>query len=266
MKRTISSLISVITFALAVDCPGQMVSMMPFGVQESALVEQIKSLRSSNPKITVTELAKSANELLAKNGIAFMIYFDAATCQKIRAVKQSQKDPSAPIKLGASLQSVGAQKASLALPQPILTTPQCGNCYVELPILEMTDTEFVTLIQGHNIKFQLPPNFSVNRAYLLDRNDTAKKIRTWRIPRRATPIGVSYDQTVVYLGFENPELSPLSLAVFDSGVFEITTRTEAEEGGPGKADKSIKTDEPDNQVINFNRWETQFFVSYKPPC
>lgn len=265
MKTKILSLISI-TFVLAMNSAAQLVTMMPFGVHESALIEQIKSLRSSNPKITAAELAKSANELFTKNGIAFKIYFDVATCQKIRAAKQSQKDPNAPIKLGTSLQSVGAHKASLALPQPILPPPQCGNCYVEMAILEMTDTEFVTLIQGQNIKFQLPANFSVNRAYLLDNKETAKKIRTWRIPYRATPIGVSYDQTVVYLGFESPELSALSLAVFDSGVFEITTRHEAEEGGFGKPDKSIKTVETDDQVINFTRWETQFLVSYKSPC
>jgi hypothetical protein len=263
MKKIISSLILI--FVLA-EIGFSQARILPLGVQESALIEQIKSLKSSNPKITAAELAKSANDLLVKNGIAYKIYFDSATCQKIRAIKQSQKDPNAPIKLGASLQSVGAEKASLALPQPILTTPECGDCYVEMPILEMTDTDFVTLIQGHNIKFNLPQNFSVNKIYLLDNNDASKKIRTWRVPYRTVPIGVTYDQSVIYLGFENPDLSVLSLAVFESGVFEITTRAEAEEGGGGKSDKTTQSVETGNQIIRFDRWKTKYLLSYKPSC
>ncbi|MGB7201433.1 MAG: hypothetical protein WBD16_04095 [Pyrinomonadaceae bacterium] len=266
MKNKTVRLLSLVLFAFTPDCPGQMVSMMPFGVQESALVEKIGSLRSANPQITPAELAKSANDLLTKHGIAYKVYFDSATCQKIRGVKQSQKDPKAPIKLGASLQSTGAEKASLALPQPVLTTPECGDCYVEMAILEMTETDFVTLIQGHNIKFNLPQNFSVNKIHLLDNNDVSKKVRTWRVPFRAAPIGVTQDQSVIYLGFENPVLSALSLAVFESGVFEITTRAEAEEGGAGKPDKTLQPVEPGTHIVRFDRWKTKYLLSYKPSC
>lgn len=266
MKRKTASLLSLAIFILAADCTGQMVSMMPFGVQESALIDQIRMLRTSNPKVTAVELARSANDLLAKHGIAYKVYFDPVTCQKIRSVKQSQKDPNAPIKLGVSLQSAGAEKAALALPQPMLTTPECGDCFVELPVLEMTGVDFVTLIQGHNIKFALPQNFSVNKIYLLDSNDATKKVRTWRVPFRAVPIGVTEDQNVIYLGFENPELAELSLAVFESGVFEITTRAEAEEGGAGKPDKTVQPAESGSQIIRFDRWKTKFLLSYRPPC
>lgn len=266
MRKRIFSFLAITIFAAAFECVGQLVSMMPFGVKESALVEQIKTLRSANPKITPEELAKAANDLMIKNGIAYKLYFDSATCQKIRTVKQTQKDPKAPIKLGVTLQSAGAERAALALPQPILTTPECGDCYVEMPILEMTDTDFVTLIQGHNIKFKLPQNFSVNRIYLLDNNDVSKKVRTWRVPFRAAPIGVTQDQSVIYLGFGNPELSGLSLAVFESGVFEITTRTEAEDGGAGKLEKPAQPVEIGDQIIRFDRWKTKYLLSHKPFC
>lgn len=261
-----ASLLALLYFVSAANCAGQLVDMMPFGVKESALIDQIKLLRSSNPKVTEAELAKAANDLLAKHGVAYKIYFDAATCQKIRAVKQSQKDPRAPVKLGVSLQSAGAEKAALALPQPILTTPECGDCYVELPVLEMTASDFVTLIQGHNIKFAIPQNFEVNKIYLLDNNDPKKTIRTWRVPFRALPIGVTEDQNVIYLGFEHPELAALSLAVFESGVFEITTRTEAEEGGAGKPDKTTRPADAARQIVRFDRWKNTYLLSYKPAC
>lgn len=266
MKRKTASLLTLAILISAANCSGQMVSMMAFGVQESALIEQLKMVRASNPKVTAVELAKSANDLLAKHGIAYKVYFDPATCQKIRAVKQTQKDPKAPIRLGVSLQSAGAEKAALTLPQPVLTTPECGDCFVELPVLEMTGADFVTLIQGHNIKFNLPPNFSVNKISLLDNDDLTKKIRTWRVPFRAAPIGITEDQNVIYLGFENPELAALSLAVFESGVFEITTRAEAEEGGADKPDKTVQPTESGSQIIRFDRWKTKFLLSYRPSC
>lgn len=266
MKANLIVLVVAFTIAFALDAGAQMVRMMPFGVHESALIEQIRSLRLANPKIAPNELAKAANDLMLKHGIAYKLYFDAATCQKIREVKNAQKDPKEPIKIGVTLQSIGAERAALTLPKPNLTTPECGDCYVELPILEMTDSDFVTLIQGHNIKFSMPGNFTVNRVHLLDNADVTKKVRTWRVPFRAVPIGVTYDQTVIYLAFENPELAALSLAVFDTGGFEITTRAEAEEAGIGRLESPKPPSEPGYQVIRFDRWENIYRLSYKPAC
>lgn len=240
--------------------------ILPFGIKESSLITEIRALRTANPKITDSELAKAANDLFQTSGISFKVYFDAANCKKIRDFKQSQKDPNAPVKLGAQFQSFGADKVSLALPQPILTTVDCGDCYIELPILEITDADFVTPIQGHNIKFQLPPNFTVNKAFLLDNKDPSHIIKSWRIPYRTMPIGVSYDQSVLYVGFENPELSALSVAVFDSGAFEVTTRAEAEDGGLGKLVKTDKPSESGGQIVRFDRWKTTYLINYKPPC
>lgn len=249
-----------------VQISAQQYRSLPFGIQESTLLAEIRALKTANPKITDSELAKAANDLFQTSGISFKIYFDAANCKKIREFKQSQKDPNAPVKLGAQFQSVGADKASLALPQPILTTADCGDCYIELPILEITDSDFVTPIQGHNIKFQLPPNFAVNKAFLLDSKDQSKISKTWRIPYRTMPIGVSYDQSVLYVGFENPELRALSVAVFDSGAFEITTRVEAENGGLGTPVKTDKPFENGGQIIRFDRWKTTYLINYKPAC
>lgn len=244
----------------------QQVRFLPLGVQESSLITEMRTIKNANPKISDSELAKAANDLLQSSGLSFKIYFDSATCQKIRDLKHSQKDPSTPVKLGISLQSVGAEKTSLTLPQPVLTTMDCGDCYIELAILEITDSDFVTLIQGHNIKFQLPHNFTVNKTYLLDNKDSSKVIQTWRIPYRTVPIGVSYDQSVLYLGFENPELKALSIAIYDNGGFEITTRAEAENGGFGKP---VKTEKPYNvggHMIRFDRWKNSYLISYQPAC
>ncbi|MBK8467188.1 MAG: hypothetical protein IPL32_15325 [Chloracidobacterium sp.] len=226
------------------------------------------ALKTANPKLTSQEFAEAANRLLEKNGIGFVISFDAATCEKIKNLKDQQKDPNVPIKLGATLKSVDAEGASLVLPEPHITAAECGGCYIELPILEITDKAFVTVVEGRNIKFQLPSNFYSNEAVLLDSKDKTTIKRKWRIPFRSIPIGVSYDENVLYLGFDDSELSQLSLSVFGEGVLQITTREEAENGGKGKiieAPSSSATTSP-NQVIRFDRWKNIYLVSIKKPC
>jgi len=250
---------------LAITVAGQQVSMSPIAVRSSFLIEKIREIKALNPKFTPGQLSDTANQVLEKSGVSFGFYFDAATCEKIRKVKREQKDPNTPLTLGAKLKSVDADGASLSLPAPILTTAQCGDCYVEMPVLEITANDFVTVVGGHNIKFHLPSNFFVNEARLLDPADSSKVKRSWRIPFRGIPLGVTFDENVLYLGFNEPDLDQLSLAVFGEGVFQIATREEAEAGGKGAISEANPAD-PSVNVVRFDRWKNKYLVAYKPPC
>jgi hypothetical protein len=236
--------------------------MERFAVRQSSLIEQIKALKAADPKLPITELARAANDLLDKNGINFQVSIDTGTCEKIRQLKQ--KDPTKPISLGASLRSVDADQVSLSLPPPTVVAPECGGCYVELPLLEITDKDFVTVLRGRNIKFGLPNGVQTNRAFLLDEKDPSRIKRTWKIPFRAVPIGISYDENVLYLGFAEPELAQLSLLVFGEGVFQIGTREEAEKGGVGKI-AEMPPASMEHQ-IRFERWKNNYLIQYRAMC
>lgn len=244
----------------------QKVVMSAFPVTRSDFTNKLKQIKAGNPKATPEELVTSANELIDKEGIPFAISFDAATCERLRKVKEQLKDPNAPLKLGATLKSVDADGAALSLPEPRFATKECGDCFVELPILQVTDQDFVTKVLGQNIKFHLPANFFTNYAYLLNADGIAIK-RRWRIPFGSAPIGVSHDENVLYLGFAEPELSDLSLAVFGEGVFQIASRAEAEEGGKGALLKE-KHDINNNKFsqIKFDRWSKSYLIAYRDPC
>jgi hypothetical protein len=244
---------------------GQSAKLAPLEVKRSTLIEQIKVLKAANPKITPKEWAAAANGLLDTNGLSFAVLLDTSTCDRIRKVKAEQKDPNAPIRLGVSLKSVDAEGASLALPTPTVAAPECGGCYVELPLLQITDSDFITLILGRNIRFHLPPNFLANDVSLLDPKDQSSVIKKWRVPFRSVPIGISHDANVLYLGFEDIELSDLSLLVFGEGVFQIGTRAEAEEGGKGKIEAAEMKDDL-RQRITFNRWNNLYLLSYQTAC
>ncbi len=263
MKHIIFSL--VFTVWLSLGAFAQSAKINPLVVERSTLVEQIRALNRSNAKLTTAELASAANGLLEKNGINFVITVDRVTCEKL---KDRKGKSTSPLALGASLRSVGADKAALSLPAPHLVSAECGGCYVELPLVQITEVDIVTVLMGQNIKFMLPDGIQTNEVALFDPKDQAKVKTRWKIPFRATPIGITYDGNVVYLGFEEPELSELALAAFSEGVFQITTRVEAEDGGKGQTVETplAKRKDAFDQMVRFDRWKNTYLIGFKKSC
>jgi hypothetical protein len=126
---------------------------------------------------------------------------------------------------------VDGDAASLALPEARFS--DCGRCYMLMPLLQITSADFVTVVLGQNIRFHLPSNFESSEVVLVDSKDKSTIRRKWRVPSKMEPVGVSYDENVLYLAFNEPELSDLSLQIFGEGTFQIGTRAEADEGGKG---------------------------------
>lgn len=245
---------------------GQQVKMSALPVTRSEFVDKLKKLKAGNSKATPDELIAAANELVDKDGIPFAISFDAATCEKLRKAKEQLKDPNGPLTLGATLKSVDADGAALSLPEPKFAAKECGDCYVELPLLSVTDSDFITKVLGQNIRFHLPSNFFTNEVLLLSDDGKTLK-RRWRVPFSSTPIGVSYDENVIYLGFPEPELSDIAIAVFGEGVFQIAPRAEAEASGkPSPLSESVPAGQNKLAVAKFQQWEKAFLIAYKPPC
>jgi hypothetical protein len=239
----------------------------PFSLANSKLLEQIRAARAADPKMTNEQLADAANALLQKAGLSFQVFFDATTCEKLKKARDAQKDPSAPLKLGTKLQSLGADTVSLSLDAPNFVNPACGGCYVSLNVLEITDSDLVSIIQGQNIKFARPQNFLVNEAVLLDAKERNVIKRRWRLPFRTMPIGISSDENVLYLGFDEPELAGLSLLIYSEGVFQFGTRAEAELGGKGSLEPASPSSEAQQlKYIKFDRWGSTYIVRYAPPC
>lgn len=257
----ISLVVGLIVCAIASEAVGQQFKAGRFTVEGSRFVTLVKDLRASNPKITPAALAEAANSILDKTGMPYAVSFDAATCERLGKIKAAQKDPNAPLALGATLKSVDAEGASLSLPEPVFAPGDCG-CYVELPLLQVTDKDFIAIVSGRNIKFHLPSNLNTYEAVLLDGKDRMTVKRRWRIPFRGLPIGVSHDENVLYLGFEDPALGDLSLAVFVEGVFQVATRAEAEEGGKGKLLEPHGLD----RLVKFDRWGNTYLVKFRDAC
>jgi hypothetical protein len=237
----------------------------PLKISESGLTGEIRSMRSRKPQLSPEDLAAAADDLLAKHGIGYRFSFDDVTCERLRRAQAQQKDPSAPVKFSATLKSVGGDSATLSLPSLDLASEQCGGCQARLPVLQITEGDFVTIIQGRNIKFHLPKNFISNIVVLYDSAEANRVERTWRVPFRSMPIGISHDGEALYLAFPESELADLALVVYEEGVFGIITRAEAEDGGKGKKVAAAR-DQTGEQRIRFDRWGRSYVVGYRTSC
>jgi|SRR5215204_5099958 len=249
--------------ATVAEVSSQQFKGAPLPIQASTFINDIRAFRQANPKTSPAELVSVANRSLNKSGINFSLSIDAATCAKIRGVKQKQADPTAPVHLGGSLKSVEGERAQLALPDAKFAPDECGGCYLDIPMLQITKSDFITLLLGQNIRFELPSNFAPVTASLLSADGRTVQ-HGWYLPERLLPIGISYDANVLYVAFREPDLKDLSLAIFTEGTFQVATREDADEGGKGITMPS--TSASATQQIKFVRWGKTYLISYLAPC
>jgi hypothetical protein len=251
------------SIVFAISAAAQQVSMNAFAASESLLLKKLVTLRKAQPSLKAEEVAAKANEMLATDGLDFFLMLDSATCTKVRAAYEAQKDRSKPLKVTATLQSSGADKAPITLPEPMFDLDKCRGCYVRFALLEISNNYFVTKVMGANIKFDLPPNLTSTEAWLVDGADALKPVKRWRIPSRLVPISLSHDDNVLYLDLNIPELKDISLAAFGEGVFEFSTRSEAEAGT-----KAVPVPVADGgrKRITFTRYGKTSTVSYEQTC
>lgn len=257
----IASLLLLI-LAVSVSASAQKVELAPLPIKSSTFVADLLAFKAANPKMPTAELVDTANQLLDKRGMNYSLSLDAATCAKVLEIKQKQKDPSAPVRLNGALKSVDGERVQLALPDAKFTSTECGSCFLEIPVLQITKTDFISIVLERNIRFELPGNFSPVKAVLLDEKDQRTVKRTWYLPERLLPIGVSHDENVLYVAFKEPALADLSLAIFTEGTFQIASRAEADEGGKGERLQSISA----TSYVKFIRWRKTFIVGYSSPC
>jgi hypothetical protein len=266
MKKLTNTLTIFLCFVFSIY--SQKVDVKPFSIDKSDLIGDLKNLKASNPKLLTEDFVKAANTLLDKKGINFVVGFDSATCQKIEQVKKSQKDPSLPLNLRTTLKSSIGEAASLALPEAKFQKTECFSCFVNLPFVEVTQNEFVTIVQGINLKFYLPTNFFLNEVSLVDEKDFSVVKRKWKIPFNGVPLSVSDDGNILYFGFEEPELSDLALLAFGEGSFQFYSKKDIDDTKKGTIVKDVSPNAivPNFSYIKFESPEMKQVLKFPTKC
>jgi hypothetical protein len=260
--------IFALTFLIFTQAYSQKVEIKPFSIDKSDLIGDLKNLKAANPKLTIDDFVRDANLLFDKKGINFVVGFDSATCQKIDQIKKAQKDQTKPLNLQTTLKSSIGEAVALRLPEATFVKNECVSCNVILPFLEVTDTEFVTIVQGINLKFNLPANFFINEISLVDEKDYSAVKRKWKIPFKTVPLSISDDGNIVYLGFDEPELADLALIAFGEGSYQLYPRRNLDSTKKGTIVKDISSNTiaPNFAVMKFESPGLKQFVKFPVKC
>jgi hypothetical protein len=270
MKITTNFFIQLffVLVCLSASANAQQAKIKPLSVTQSNLINDLKAAKTSNPKITTAEFVKTANSLLEKQGLNFVVAFDPNTCQKISQAIANLKDKTAPLNLRTALKSPVGENANLLLPEVSFSKNECAPCFVRLPMLEATANDFVTLVEGKNIKFFLPSNFILNEAFLVDEKDLTTVKTRWKIPFRTAPLSVSDSGNILYLGFPEPELSDLALMAYGEGVFQFCAKSEidADKKGVLLKDFPKNADNPNLAFMKFSSGETTQIIKFSTAC
>jgi hypothetical protein len=241
----------------------------PFSVAPSNLINDLKAAKAANTKMTTEEFVNVANALLEKQGLNFVVAFDAATCRKISTAIADLKDKTAPLNLKTALKSPLGENANLLLPEVSFDQTECVPCFVRLPILQVAGKEFVTLVEGKNIKFFLPANFILNEAHLVDEKDLKTIKTSWKLPFRSAPLSVSPDGNILYLGLVEPELADLVLMAYSKeGVYQFARKSDLADAKKGVPVRDFPKDaaNPNLAFLKFPGDAANQIVKFSSPC
>ncbi len=271
MKLTISSLFTftiviVCSFLFRLEIHGQ-IKLDPFLIRSSGLLEEIVRLKKDEPSISPGLLADKANALLIKKGIDFIFVFNTDVCLKVSNAIENQKDKSKLVGLSATLNSVGGERTIVKLPGISFDKSECGKCFIRLPIFEISGVDFITSVQGMNIKFFTPSNVSFNQITLVN-GETFASVRKWNTPFRTVPVGISEDLKLIYLELPAKELQDLVLIAYDDGAIQFYAKSDLDLPTKTMTPSVIPKSEilPNVAFVNLIKDDKINTLKYNTPC
>lgn len=244
---------------------GQQLKMDLFSIKSSTLIDDLIQKKSENSKITANDLAAFGNEIISNSGVNYQFELSENNCKTFsenqQKLKLNQKMPAFQEKFN---QPQG-EPITVLLPQ-VNFINNCG-CYLNIPSLNVIETEFVTKIRDQNIKFIRPSNFK-HTVELVDNTEFTKTIRRWFIPFPTTPAGIYEDGTILFLELQNNELTDLAFAIYENGTIQIVSKKDwdlTEKSTPFKV-FSPNTGNLNLNFISFGEGIKKRVLKFNSPC
>ena len=240
-----------------------------FSIERSDLIEKLKQKKTENPKITATELVDYGNDLLFKSGFNYEFGLAPKIC-KIIADKKAKAKPEQGNAVGitAKFNQEQGEPVAVKFSDVVTEIDGCGACALEVPLVAVTSKDFVTIVLGRNIKFQLSPDIILERVELVDNQNLKAVIRSWQIPFQAVPIGISKDGTSLILDLPTGEVNELALQIFDNGVLQLAAKKDLNLSEKPNSLKDFPKD-PNNaylSYITFGTGATKKTLKFSAPC
>jgi hypothetical protein len=213
--------------------------------------------KQRQPKLTASQLAQYANELVKERG--FDYYFDVCN-----AVPQRYRTKAVAWQVPNEMSLSNGRKLSTEFTVLNPGESLCSECWAAVPALQVTKDEILFVSEGKHYRVRRSADFLLGEAALL--NASMKKVvRTWQLPFQSVPAGISADGTKLYLDF-NTEFGLEDLVVEFSADGRLAWRARAEIclRDDGEWIKS-----PAGSKLSFRRYRAgnkKYIVRFVPPC
>ncbi len=231
-------------------------------VRGSNVIIAVSERARKEPSLRPEQLAAYGNELIARKGFDY----DLSLCDMLTHREQNPTKP-AEIVRNRQMTLINGEKRTFSLRIENPYNSLCGECWVSLPSLQVTNKEMTLIAEGKRYRIRRPPSFILEEAHLVD--ETLKKvIRTWQMPYQAVPTGISADGTKLYLDFYvDHDLDNLVLELSENGPPQFRDRAVVE-SGEGEHIENHPRD-PNNGYLSFMSFrvgEKTYRVRFWGPC
>ena len=229
-------------------------------ITPSAVLTDVGERRRQQPKLTATQLAQYATELIAKRGFDY----DFDVCD---AVPQSHRTKDGLWNVSNQLLlSTGRKlRVEFTVSNPNQGNALCGECDALIPAIQVTKQEILFVADEKQYRVRRPSTYVLDEVELVDA--TMKKVlRTWQLPFQAVPIGISADGTKLYVDFYQQEIAidDLVLELSANGRAAVRARADV-----GLGDEGTSIDSPPGTDRSFKRFHAgnkTYIVRFVPPC
>lgn len=221
--------------------------------------------------ITPDALAAYGNRLVARRGLDFGVDACAVMAANKNAPRAPEVSESARV-FAYAMRRVGGPSVRFRLIADVYDEQQsyrnCGECYFAVPALRVTRSEMLVVAGGRRYRLLRPRAFLVGEASLVD--DSLKRVRrAWQLPYQADVLGLSPDQTRLYLklpDFDDVNWDDrLALELSDAGV-RFVARERLRLPAGERLTSPAEIAEADETFVRFGAGARSYVIRVSAPC
>lgn len=232
-------------------------------IRPSNILDAVTNQVKNQPNIPPRELAAYANKLLAEKG--FDYEFDVC---EIIGIEQLRRTPlPSTITYSYTMTQLVGGKIPLRFTSRNPGAGACGECFSQIPILQITQQEMLIVSEGKRYRLKRPADFGLDEAALVD--ETMKKVlRTWQLPYQTVPEGISADGKKLYLALYAEQLNSIVLELSEDGKAQFKARSDVNLQSGGETIENHPKD-PGNAYLTFMRFNVggkKYIIKFSAPC
>ena len=262
--------LSLLCATSAADSRGSNTPLPPRApeIRAATVLEDLLKRENARPKLSARALAAYGNALVREQGFNY----DFNACDILKANGKSGDGDTRPT--GALLtypykltRADGRSMSFSILSRDDEGGGMCGECFFEIPLLRVTETEMVVRTESGTYRLRRPKGFVLDKAELVDRS-LRRVMRTWQMPFQTAPSGISPDGSKLYVEFYEG-LAPKALLLELSGDGTVKFRARDDVGlREGEWIKDFPKD-PSNDYLSYMRFRSggkTYVVKFTGPC